>query len=138
MFNPSKTTGLGEALTLPFLHERMSPEARIAFAAAFGSDGTGETSFSTTMLRESASGGRLWPLVYLLISVIALGSLCVILAILLAMIGFGAWFKAAALRAGIAPDPEPECSEPSPAFKEDCNQYRSGIIAKENSESTGE
>lgn len=128
MVNPSASADAKRVLGGGVAAERLAPEARLAFTALMGRSGGIETQVRTVLFEEDAGGAGAWPLVYILLLVIAAGSLGCIVCILLVMIGFGGWFKAAAVRAGVAPAKEPAAVEVSEAFAEDAGEVSATVL----------
>lgn len=97
----------------------VNDKARFVFSAAVEADNRMETTVSIATISASVRGGGAWPIVKLLLFIIALGCLALVAFALLVMLGWGAKLKLAALRAGIMPSPHPEAAAPSAAFLED-------------------
>ena len=132
MFNPSYASAQGKSFGPSFVANWLSPDARITYTALLGRSGGVEAYFNTAELSDRSVGGGLWPLFLILMGVVALCSIGVIFAILLVMVGWGGWFKAMAVRAGIAPSKIPDRVNTSAAFKQD-----SGTISPDKGPSSG-
>ena len=132
LFNPSYASAQSQLFGPSFVTNWLSPDARVTYTALLGRSGGVETYFNTAELSERSIGGGLWPLFLIIMGMVALCSICVIFAILLVMVGWGGWFKAMAVRAGIAPAKTPDRVSSSNAFKQD-----SGIPNTENQTVSG-
>lgn len=117
--SPAASSALTERLGASFVANWFAPEARMAFTAKSGRSGEVETSFSVVSMNDRIGGGGFWPLFFVVMLVLALVSLALIFAVLLAMLGWGGWLKLAAAKAGIAPAGKPVQVSPSAAFQQD-------------------
>ncbi|MDR2391176.1 MAG: hypothetical protein LBE84_05805 [Planctomycetota bacterium] len=111
MFAPSRFAPAGSAW--------LDETARLAFTAGFDAKGTANLQMETRHFSEKAARSSIWPLVRILLALAGLICLFLVLVVLLAALGFGAWLKFLAIRAGVTPAPAPLPVEPSPAFRED-------------------
>ncbi len=109
-------------------------KARFVFSAAVEADNKVEATVSIATISGSVRGGGAWPIVKLLLFLIALGCLALVLFSLLVMLGWGAKLKLAAMRAGIMPRTHPEAVTPSTAFLEDSGDstHKNDISLQEN------
>jgi hypothetical protein len=125
IFAPSRFVPAGSAW--------LDETARLAFTAGFDVKGATALHVETRHFSEKIAGSGFWPLVRILFGLAGIICLLLVLIILLAALGFGAWFKLLAIRAGITPAPAPIPLEPSPAFKEDA-----GMLPPANASEAGE
>lgn len=124
--NPSYRPIVGETLGGPFVSNWFASDARMVFTAKSGRSGEVETAFSVVALNDRVGGGGFWPFFFIIGLVLAILSLAVILAVLLAMLGWGGWLKIAAAKAGIVPAAKPEQVVPSAAFQHDSGMRHAG------------
>ncbi len=103
----------------------MAPDIRINFSTRVGKSSGMETYFNYNVLSGEVRGSGLWPLLFLITGVVALAAFIIVIAIVLAMIGWGGWLKFLAARAGIRPAFAPSPVHHSTAFRED-----SGLVEK--------
>lgn len=131
VFHPGYAMAQGRSFGPSFVTNWLSPDARVTYTAILGRSGGVETYSNTVELTDRTGAGGWWPLFLIIMGILAIVSLGVIFTILLVMVGWGGWFKALAIKAGIAPAGTPARVEPSRAFKQD-----SGIIDAEKDEKT--
>jgi hypothetical protein len=117
VYNPAYHAAAASLSAYSIVAGWMAPDMRINFISPFR-NGV-ETTMNAEVFTDKVKGGGLWPLVWILLLLVALVCLVVAFAIVLAMIGWGGWLKVMAMRAGIMPAPAPLPVDPSPAFKED-------------------
>ncbi len=98
----------------------MAPETRWTFASDVNDNGSIDTRYMGGMLAgQAGESGILWPLLKIVLGIVAAVFLVVLLGTISVMLGLGGWYKYLAVRAGIAPKKAPEPVEPSAAFRED-------------------
>ncbi|MCC8191049.1 MAG: hypothetical protein LIP77_10525 [Planctomycetes bacterium] len=113
---------LGRALGTP---EWIAPDARLAVKSSkLEKGGRAVFSVASRRLGQPSHHGFLRWLGRLIWVVLGVTALAAIAMTLLCMIGWSAWLKAAAIRAGIRHAPQPAAPEPSPAFVEDIGAHR--------------
>lgn len=126
----------GALFTFPFAFpaDWVNPEARMTFTGRLSADGGADAVFLAKVLSEDVNRGGARAVFMLLFAFLGLLGLVIVAVILLTIIGWGGWIKAAALRAGAVPADAPAEVEPSAAFAADSGaQAEAEIVSVEPS-----
>ncbi len=122
--NPAYTADKTGVTAYTIIAGWMAPDMRVNYLSSVGKNGL-ETTFGAEALSGRVHGtGLWWPLVAGILLVVALIALAAAFMVLLVMVGWGAWLKARAVRAGLMPTPGPETVETSEALRADAGLER--------------
>ncbi|MDR1534521.1 MAG: hypothetical protein LBU64_05405 [Planctomycetota bacterium] len=108
-----------------------NPGARLAFTAGLDPASGLEVSILIREFDPAQPGGGVWPLIRLVFILLAAFCLFLALAVILAALGFGAWLKFLAMKAGLTPAEAPAAVKPSDSFREDAGMPENALPAPE-------